>query len=60
MVSANISLITAAIDPQTKAFSDPHSVIKKEIENVRTDVTIVVGYDSESRSSSSVVRTISE
>jgi hypothetical protein len=40
LVSANISLVTAAIDPQTKAFSDPHSAIKKEIENLRADKTI--------------------
>ena len=102
LVSANISLVVAAIDPQTKAFCDPHTAIKKEIENLRADrtlpdrekkqslrelnealksvqpiefpanielvkkyydkidFTIVAGYDSESPSNSSVVRTISE
>ena len=37
LISANISLVMAAIDPQTKAFSDPHVAIKEEIENVRVD-----------------------
>jgi hypothetical protein len=40
LVSANISLVMAAIDPQTKAFSDPHTVIKKEIEKLRAEKTI--------------------
>lgn len=40
VVSANISLVMAAIDQQTKAFSDPHAAIKKEIENVRVDKTL--------------------
>jgi hypothetical protein len=40
LVSANISLVMAAIDPQTKAFSDPHTAIKKEIEDVRVDKTL--------------------
>ena len=40
VVSANISLVMAAIDQQTKAFNDPHAAIKKEIENVRADKTL--------------------
>jgi hypothetical protein len=38
--------------------SDHIELVKKHYD--KTDVTIVVGYDSESRSSSSVVRTIRE
>ena len=40
LISANISLVMAAIDPQTKAFNDPHAAIKEEIENVRVDTTL--------------------
>jgi hypothetical protein len=32
--------VTAAIDPQTKVFTDPQTAIKKEIDDVRTDKTI--------------------
>src|SRR3984893_72453 len=39
-VAANISMVMAAIDPQTKAFTDPQSAIKKEIEDVSADKTI--------------------
>jgi hypothetical protein len=39
LVSANLSLVMAAIDPQTKVFSDPHAAIRKEIEKVRVDQT---------------------
>jgi hypothetical protein len=39
LVSANLSLVMAAIDPQTKVFSDPHAAIRKEIEKVRADQT---------------------
>jgi hypothetical protein len=41
LVSSNISLVMAAIDPQTRAFSDPHTAIKKEIEDVRADKTLL-------------------
>jgi hypothetical protein len=37
LVASNISLVMAAIDPQTRAFSDPYTAIKKEIESVRED-----------------------
>jgi len=30
----------AAIDPQTKAFTDPQSAIKKEIEDIAADKTV--------------------
>jgi hypothetical protein len=39
-VAANISMVMAAIDPQTKAFTDPQSAIRKEIEDVSADKTI--------------------
>src|SRR5216684_8289431 len=39
-VAANISMVMAAIDPQTKAFTDPQTAIKKEIEDVSADKTI--------------------
>jgi hypothetical protein len=37
LVASNISLVMAAIDPQTRAFSDPYTAIKKEIESVGED-----------------------
>jgi hypothetical protein len=39
-VAANISMVIAAIDPQTKEFTEPQSAIKKEIEDVTADITI--------------------
>src|SRR5207253_5764629 len=36
-VAANISMLMAAIDPQTKVFTDPQTAIKKEIEEVTAD-----------------------
>jgi hypothetical protein len=39
-VAANISMVMAAIDPETKAFTDPQSAIKKEIDAVSADKTI--------------------
>ena len=39
-VAANISLVTAAIDPQTKVFTDPRAAIKKELEEVSANKTI--------------------
>jgi hypothetical protein len=36
-VAASISMVLAAIDPQTKTFTDPQNVIKKEIEDVTAD-----------------------
>jgi hypothetical protein len=39
-VAANISLLMAAIDPQTKTFTDPQAAIKKEIDDVKADKTI--------------------
>jgi len=39
-VAANISLVMAAIDPQTKVFNDPRSAIKKELEQVSANKTI--------------------
>jgi len=46
-VAANISMILAAIDPQTKEFTDPHSAIKKEIEGVSADKTIAASEKKE-------------
>jgi hypothetical protein len=39
-VAANISMIMAGIDPQSKAFTEPQIAIKKEIEEVQADKTI--------------------
>jgi hypothetical protein len=39
-VAANISLVMAGIDPQTGAFTDPITSIKKEIEEVTADKTL--------------------
>jgi hypothetical protein len=39
-VAANISVVMAAMDPQTGVFADPRTAIKKEIENASTDKTI--------------------
>jgi hypothetical protein len=39
-VAANISMVMAAMDPQTGEFADSRTVIKKEIENASTDKTI--------------------
>ncbi len=39
-VAANISMVMAAIDPQTKAFTDPQTALKKEIDDVAADKTI--------------------
>jgi hypothetical protein len=39
-VAANISMVMAGIDPQTGAFTDPTTAIKKEIEDVTGDKTI--------------------
>jgi hypothetical protein len=39
-VAANISMIMAGIDPQTKAFTEPAAAIKKEIEEVEADKSI--------------------
>jgi hypothetical protein len=39
-VAANISMIMAGIDPQTKAFTEPQIAIKKEIEEVQADKSI--------------------
>jgi len=36
-VAANISMLMAAIDPQTKSFTDPLTAIRKEIEEVTAD-----------------------
>ena len=40
VIAANISMLVAAIDPQTKEFADPQAAIKKEFEDVRADKTI--------------------
>jgi hypothetical protein len=39
-VAANISLILAGIDPQTKKFTEPRQAILKEIEEVKKDKSI--------------------
>jgi hypothetical protein len=40
VVAASISLVMAAIDPQTKVFTDPHTAIKKELEDVSAETNI--------------------
>jgi hypothetical protein len=39
-VAANIALVMAGIDPQTKAFTDPPTAIKREIDELAADKTI--------------------
>jgi hypothetical protein len=39
-VAANISMVMAGIDPQTKKFTEPQVAIKKEIEEVTADKSI--------------------
>ena len=39
-VAANIAMIMAGIDPQSKAFTEPQVAIKKEIEEVQSDKSI--------------------
>jgi hypothetical protein len=39
-VSTNIFLVMAAIDPETKTFTDPHAAIESEIDQVGTDATV--------------------
>jgi len=39
-VAANIAMIMAGIDPQTKTFLEPQHAIKKEIEEVQNDKSI--------------------
>lgn len=39
-VAANIALIMAGMDPQTKEFQEPPAAIKKEIEEIKADQTI--------------------
>jgi hypothetical protein len=39
-VAANISMVMAGIDPQTKAFTEPKVAIQKEIDEVKGDTSI--------------------
>ena len=39
-VAANISMVMAGIDPQSKAFTEPKVAIQKEIEEVKDDKSI--------------------
>jgi hypothetical protein len=39
-VAASISIVIAAIDPQTKIFTDPQTVITKQLEEIGADKTI--------------------
>lgn len=39
-VAANIALVMAGMDPQTKAFTDPPTAIKREIDEVTADKSI--------------------
>ena len=39
-VAANISMIMAGIDPQSKAFMEPAAAIKKEIEEIQADKSV--------------------
>jgi hypothetical protein len=41
-VAANISMVVASIDPQTKEFTDPQRAINKELEDLSADKTITV------------------
>jgi hypothetical protein len=39
-IAANISMVMAGLDPQSGAFTDPITAIKKEIEEVKADKSI--------------------
>ena len=39
-VAANISMVMAGIDPQSRAFTEPKVAIQKEIDEVKSDTTI--------------------
>lgn len=39
-VAANIALVMAGMDPQTKAFTDPPTAIKREMDEVAADKTM--------------------
>ena len=39
-VAANISMVMAGIDPQSRAFTEPRSAIQKEIDEVKNDKSI--------------------
>ena len=39
-VAANISMVMAGIDPQSRAFTEPKVAIQKEIDEVKADTTI--------------------
>jgi hypothetical protein len=39
-VAANIALVMAGMDPQTKAFTDPPTAIKREIDEVTADTSM--------------------
>lgn len=39
-VAANISMVMAGIDPQSKAFTEPKIAIQKEIDEVKADTSI--------------------
>jgi len=47
VVAANISMVVASIDPQTKEFADPQSAIKKELDAVAADKTIAASQKKE-------------
>jgi hypothetical protein len=42
-VATSISMVMTGIDPETKLFTDPQTAIEKEIEDVRSDVSILPG-----------------
>jgi len=42
-VAVSISLVMAAIDPQTRVFTDPRAAIREELAEVRTDGAIPAG-----------------
>jgi hypothetical protein len=46
-VATNISLVTAAIDPQTKVFTDPRTAIEREIADVSANNEIPIDEKSE-------------
>jgi hypothetical protein len=41
-VATNISMVMTGIDPETKLFTDPQTAIKKEIDDVRSDQSILL------------------
>jgi hypothetical protein len=47
-VATSISMVMTGIDPETKLFTDPQTAIKKEIDDAKSDESILPGEKEES------------